>query len=79
MKLFSCEERLRELGKFRLEKRQLCGNLTAAFQYLQRGHQGDGARLFAVLHGGRMRDNEYKLKREIQNGCKEKLSHPEDS
>lgn len=79
MKPFSCEEQLRELGKFRLEKRQLCRNLTAAFQYLQRGHQGDGARLFAVPHGGRMRDNEYKLKLEIQNGCKEKLFHPEDS
>ena len=42
----SCEERLRELKLFSLQKRGLSGDLTAAFQYLERAYKKTGEELF---------------------------------
>ena len=64
MKHLSSEDRLRQLGLFSLDKRkrQLQGDLTAAFQYLKGAYEKDEDRLFSRACCNRTRGKDFKLK-----------------
>jgi len=62
LKCLSCEDRLRELVLFSLEKRRLGGDLKAAFQYLKGAYRKDGEGLFTRVCSDRSRANDSKLK-----------------
>jgi len=56
-----CENRLRELGLFSLEKRRLQGQPIEAFQYLKGAYRKDGDNLFSKACCYRTRSNGFKL------------------
>jgi len=58
----SCEERLRELELFSLERSRLQGDLTVAFENLKGACEKDWDKLFRRACCDRTRGNSFKLK-----------------
>ena len=56
-----CEDRLRELGLFSLEKGRLWDDLIAAFPYLKGDYKQEGCQPFTTVDDGRTRGNGFML------------------
>jgi len=54
------KDRLRDLGLFSLEKRQLRSDLTAAFQYLKGAYTQERSQFFTRVDNSRTRENGFK-------------------
>ena len=52
-----CEDRLKKLSLFSLEKRRLQGNLIADFQYLKGAYKQEGSQLFERVDNRNTRGN----------------------
>jgi len=63
MEHLSCEERLKELRLFSLEKRRLRGDLIVAFQYMQGAYKTDENKLFSRACCNRKRGNGFLQKK----------------
>jgi len=55
MEHLSCEDRLRDLGLFNLEKRRLWGHPIVAFQFLKWAYRKEGDNIFSKACCGRTR------------------------
>ena len=55
----SCEDRLKELALFSLEKRRLQGDLIAAFQCLKGAYKQEGSKLFERVDNSRIRGERF--------------------
>ena len=73
-------DRLRELDLFSLEKKSLCQNLIAAFQYIKQGYEKEGDRLFTRVCCHTSRRNGFKLKEErFRLDIRKKIFHDKSS
>jgi len=63
MENLPCEERLRQLGLFSLEKRRLRGDLIVAFLYPKQAYKKAAEGLFTRAWSDKTRHNGFKLKK----------------